>query len=151
MKTIFENELIRVESTGRDYDFIATVENKTDKKICIRYSPMDFLVIYDTIDIEPNDWVGLLADKEGYDLVRKFELGQVEVEVLGKERENKMKNNKTTYASNKAVARQEAIDWQNDLFRDNRSYEELAEAAEHFEKLGRRYGLLKEFRENGIC
>ena len=62
-----------------------------------------------------------------------------------------MKNNKTTYASNKAVARQEAIDWQNDLFRDNRSYEDMQEAAEHFEKLGRRYGLLKEFRENGIC
>lgn len=147
MKTIFENELIRVESTGRDYDFIATIENKTDKNIRLRYNPMDFDVIYDTIDIKPNDWIGLLADKEGYDLVQKFELGQVDVEVLGKEREN----TKTTYASNKAVARQEAIDWQNDLFRDNRSYEELAEAAEHFEKLGRRYGLLKEFRENGIC
>ena len=62
-----------------------------------------------------------------------------------------MKNNKATYARKKTSARQEAIDWQNDLFRDNRSYEELAEAAEHFEKLGRRYGLLKEFRENGIC
>ena len=62
-----------------------------------------------------------------------------------------MKNTKTTYASNKAVVRQEAIDWQNDLFLDNRSYEEMQRAAEHFEKLGRRYGLLKEFRENGIC
>ena len=151
MKTIFENEFIRVESTEKDYDFIATIENKTDKNIRLRYNPMDFDVIYDTIDVEPNDWVGLLADKEGRDLVRKFELGQVGVEVLEKERENKMKNTKTTYASNKAVARQEAIDWQNDLFRDNRSYEELAEAAERFEKLGRRYGLLKEFRENGIC
>ena len=62
-----------------------------------------------------------------------------------------MKNTKNTYASNKAVARQEAMDWQNDLFRDRRSYKEFAEAAEHFEKLGKRYGLLKEFRENGIC
>ena len=62
-----------------------------------------------------------------------------------------MKTTKTTYATKKAVARQEAIDWQNDLFRDNRSYEEMRRAAEHFEKLGRRYGLLKEFRENGIC
>lgn len=82
MKTIFENELIHVKSTGRDYDFIATIENKTDKDIRLRYNLMDFDVIYDTIDIEPNDWVGLLADKEGYDLVRKFELGQVDVEVL---------------------------------------------------------------------
>ena len=148
MKTIFENELICVESTGRDYDFIATVENKTDKKIRVHYKDMDLLDTYDTIDVEPNDWVGLLADEEGRGWVRTFELGQVDVEVLEKEREDKMK---TTYASNKAVARQEAIDWQNDLFRDNRSYEEMREAAEHFEKLGRRYGLLKEFRENGIC
>lgn len=82
MKTIFENEFIRVESTGKDYDFIATVENKTDKNIRLRYNPMDFDVIYDTIDIEPNDWIGLLADEEGRGWVRTFELGQVEVEVL---------------------------------------------------------------------
>ena len=151
MKTIFENEFIRVKSTGRDYDFIATVENKTDKKIRVHYKDMDLLDTYDTIDVEPNDWVGLLADEEGRGWVRTFELGQIEVEVLEKEREDKMKNTKTTYASNKAVARQQAIDWQNNLFRNNRSYEEMQEAAEHFEKLGRRYGLLKEFRENGIC
>ena len=151
MKTIFENEFIRVESTGKDYDFIATIENKTDKNIRLRYNPMDFDVIYDTIDIEPNDWVGLLADKEGYDLVRKLELGQVDVKILEKEREDKMKNTKTTYARNKAVARQEAIDWQNDFGNHNYSYGELVEFGEHFEKLGRTYGLLKECRENGIC
>ena len=151
MKTIFENEFIRVESTGKDYDFIATIENKTDKNIRLRYNPMDFDVIYDTIDIEPNDWVGLLADKEGHDLVQKFELGQVDVEVLGKEREDKMKTTKTIYETKKEMARQEAIDWQNDFGNHNYSYGELAEFGEHFEKLGRRYGLLKEFRENGIC
>lgn len=151
MKTIFENEFIRVESTGKDYDFIVTIENKTDKNIRLRYNPMDFDVIYDTINIEPNDWVGLLADKEGYDLVRKFELGQVDVEILEKERKDKMKNTKTTYARNKAVARQEAIDWQKDVANHDYNYGELAEFGEHFEKLGRRYGLLKEFRENGIC
>ena len=151
MKTIFENEFIRVESTGKDYDFIATIENKTDKNIRLRYNPMDFDVIYDTIDVEPNDWVGLLADEEGRGWVRTFELGQVDVEVLGKEREDKMKNTKTTYETKKAVARQGAIDWQNDFGNHNYSYGELAEFGEHFEKLGRRYGLLKEFRENGIC
>ena len=61
-----------------------------------------------------------------------------------------MKNTKTTYASNKAVARQEAIDWQNDFDNHNYSYGELAEFGYHFEKLGRRYRLLREFRENGI-
>lgn len=62
-----------------------------------------------------------------------------------------MKTTKTTYEMKKEMARQEAIDWQNTLFGDSRNYEEIQEAAEHFEKLGRRYGLLKEFRENGIC
>ena len=33
----------------------------------------------------------------------------------------------------------------------NLSYAELAEAGKHFEKLGKRFGLLREFKENGIC
>lgn len=62
-----------------------------------------------------------------------------------------MKTTKTIYETKKEMARREAIDWQNNPFRDSRSYEDMQEAAEYFEKLGRRYGLLKEFRENGIC
>lgn len=62
-----------------------------------------------------------------------------------------MKNNKTTYARKKASAIQEAIDWQSDFGNHNYSYGELCKFVMHFEKLGRRYGLLKEFRENGIC
>lgn len=62
-----------------------------------------------------------------------------------------MKNTKTIYATKKAVARQKAIDWQKDVANHNYSYGELCEFVMHFEKLGRRYGLLKEFRENGIC
>lgn len=62
-----------------------------------------------------------------------------------------MKTTKTTYEMKKEMARQEAIDWQNSLFGDGRNYEDMQEAAEYFEKLGKRYGLLKEFRENGIC
>lgn len=62
-----------------------------------------------------------------------------------------MKITKTIYETKKEMARQEAIDWQNNPFQDSRSYEEIQEAAEYFEKLGKKYGLLKEFRENGIC
>ena len=61
-----------------------------------------------------------------------------------------MKNTKPTYETKKENARQEAIDWQSDFCNHNYSYGELAEFGYHFEKLGRRYGLLKEFRENGI-
>lgn len=62
-----------------------------------------------------------------------------------------MKNTKTTYEIKKEMARQEAIEWQNDFCNHNYSYGELAEFVYYFEKLGRRYGLLKEFRENWIC
>ena len=58
---------------------------------------------------------------------------------------------KNTYEKKKEMARQEAIDWKNDFCNHNYSYGELAEFVYYFEKLGRRYGLLKEFRENGIC
>lgn len=54
------------------------------------------------------------------------------------------------YAEKKEQIRQEAIDWQNDFCNHNYSYGELAFYSDYFEKLGRRYGLLKEFRENAI-
>ena len=59
--------------------------------------------------------------------------------------------NTTTYEMKKLAARQEAIDWQNAASLGSQSCAEMQEATEHFEKLGKRYGLLKEFRENGIC
>ena len=62
-----------------------------------------------------------------------------------------MKNTKPTYETKKEMARQEAIDWQNDFCNHDYTYGELAESGYYFEKLGRKYGLLKEFRENGIC
>lgn len=57
------------------------------------------------------------------------------------------------YQVRKEKAREEAIDWQSYYFGDNSpsmSWYELAEWQERFEELGRRYGLLAEFRDNGI-
>lgn len=53
------------------------------------------------------------------------------------------------YAKAKQDARDEAIQWQLSL-RGDESYGEVAEAQSRFEKLARRYGLVGEFRENGI-
>ena len=50
----------------------------------------------------------------------------------------------------KEDARQEAIDWQIWVSEQNLSYGELAEYQDYFTKLARRFGLTKEFRENGI-
>ena len=55
-----------------------------------------------------------------------------------------------TYQEKKAEARQLAINWQND-FQNHQSYwSELAYYTDYFTRLGKRYGLLEEFRENGI-
>ena len=56
-----------------------------------------------------------------------------------------------TYQQKKEQVRNEAIDWQYEVAEMSLSYGELAEAQGHFERLGRRYGLLREFRENAIC
>lgn len=55
-----------------------------------------------------------------------------------------------TYARRKENARQIAIDWQNEASKQDLSYGELAEFTNKFKNLGKRYGLLREFRENGI-
>ena len=55
------------------------------------------------------------------------------------------------YLKRQAEVRQEAIDWQNDFANHNYSWGELAVWNDHFTQLGRRYGLLREFHENGIC
>ena len=56
----------------------------------------------------------------------------------------------TNYQKSKAKARQEAIRWQllNDVIKI--SYAELVTYQLYFAKLGKRYGLTKEFKENGI-
>lgn len=59
-----------------------------------------------------------------------------------------------TYADRKENARQLAIDFQNceDGSADiNLSYRELSYIQSFFEHVGKRYGLLREFRENAIC
>lgn len=55
------------------------------------------------------------------------------------------------YKQEKELARQKAIDWQMEAAEKSLSYGELAEAQAYFERLGRHYGLLREFRENAIC
>lgn len=55
-----------------------------------------------------------------------------------------------TYQKRKAAAREEAIRWQADFPEQDISWGELASAGDYFTKLARRYGLVREFRENGI-
>ena len=57
------------------------------------------------------------------------------------------------YQRGKEAARAAAQEWQinqNYTYKDFYYWSEIAQIQAHFEKLGRRYGLLTEFRENGI-
>ena len=54
------------------------------------------------------------------------------------------------YTKGKINARNKAIEWEMDFENHNYSYEELTRFGNYFEKLAKRYGLVGEFRENGI-
>lgn len=62
-----------------------------------------------------------------------------------------MSGEKNYYAEGKAKAIEKAMEYQ-DSFSEGKqySYGEMAEIQGRLEKLGKRYGLLREFRENGI-
>ena len=57
---------------------------------------------------------------------------------------------KYSYQEMKDKARQIAIDWQNEQSDISLSWEGVAIACAYFERLGKRFGLIREFRENGI-
>jgi hypothetical protein len=54
------------------------------------------------------------------------------------------------YQINKARAREQAQEWQANFSDNNYSWLDLANFGAYFERLAKRYGLIKEFRENGI-
>ena len=56
----------------------------------------------------------------------------------------------TAYQARKEKARAAAIEWQTSASERVDSYGGIAAAQALFEKLGRQYGLLREFRENGV-
>ena len=62
-----------------------------------------------------------------------------------------MSTKQSYYQKRKAEVREEAIEWQAEFGEHNYSYGELAYYGDYFRKLGKRYGLLREFKENAIC
>ena len=60
-----------------------------------------------------------------------------------------MSTKQSYYQKRKAEVRAEAVEYS--YSDEELSYGELADKQDYFERLGRRYGLLREFRENCIC
>lgn len=56
----------------------------------------------------------------------------------------------TAYEKGKENARREAMTWQNEFSVKAHTEWELVDAYAYFEKLAQRFGLVREFRENGI-
>ena len=57
---------------------------------------------------------------------------------------------KNHYQKMKEKTRDEAIAWQTAFSEESLSYGELCEMREKLEEKARRYGLLREFAENGV-
>ena len=55
------------------------------------------------------------------------------------------------YQQAKEAARLFAIDAQNEISENNFSYGEIAEISDILHQLGKRFGLVREFKENRIC
>lgn len=54
------------------------------------------------------------------------------------------------YQKAKQRARDKAVEWQTNFCEQNYSWGELAHYTEYFNRIARSYGLVTEFRENGI-
>ena len=78
-KTIYENKQIKVTTTGQDYDFIATIENKTNDKIIIKCVDDTYCIENDEIEIPPVDLVWLMYCETDMQWIEAFEDRKIEV------------------------------------------------------------------------
>lgn len=76
---------------------------------------------------------------------------RIDIDYVIERLEDIQKGKNKTYYEKKEEIRQEAVNWQLDFSNHNYSYLELANWGDYFYKKGKKYGLLKEFHENGIC
>lgn len=56
----------------------------------------------------------------------------------------------TKYQKQKGQARQQAVELQNEISQKSLYYSDLVYYQDIFLKLGKRFGLIREFRENGL-
>lgn len=81
-----------------------------------------------------------------YDAIQETEHGFF---IIGR-RQTNGNGYKLTYSDKKEIARQTAINWQDSFSDLCYSWDDLAKWADFFEYIGKKYGLMTEFRENAI-
>ncbi len=75
---LYEDEFVKIATTGHFYDFIATVENKDSEAITIVFEGESEFVVDFVVD--GKDWVGILADEEGWDALVAICAGDFHIE-----------------------------------------------------------------------
>ena len=73
MKTVFENDKVKISETGRDYDFLAVIQNKTNDKIYLSTDNDE------PIEIEADDWIGLTCDNYSKQVKELLKAGSFEI------------------------------------------------------------------------
>ena len=77
MKQIFISDLLEVQETGQDYDFIAVLTNRTPESVTVEFS--DPFIEFEPMTIAGDDWVGILANLEGRLLLNTIRAGRLSV------------------------------------------------------------------------
>ena len=90
------------------------------------------------------------TNKALFQMICKYDVKQVGEEAFFCE-ENPFEHSPKSYKDKQATLRNFAIMWQSNFGDYNYSYSELANWGDFFEEYGKKYGLLREFRENAIC
>lgn len=95
MRTVFENELVRVVDNEHDYDFVGYIENKTDKVIEIHVPEFPLWIDgeegweecigefdEDYFTIKPNNWIGMLACPKQEAEFASLKRGEFDIEFM---------------------------------------------------------------------
>ena len=69
---IFEDKDICIKKTNKNYDFIATIQNKSNRDLYIDFTNEKMEYNDDTIIVQAQDWIGILADEKGYEFLQKL-------------------------------------------------------------------------------
>ena len=73
---IYESEELLVQTTGQDYDFIATMENKAEGFDVLVVVFTDDYEWIEPVKINPSDWIGIEANEEGYETINAIQNGK---------------------------------------------------------------------------
>lgn len=79
MKTVYNDGVVKISETRRDYDFIAVVENKIDRKIQLTFK--DENLEDEALVLSEGDWCGILADSDGYFKLKELKNGRFSVKM----------------------------------------------------------------------